>query len=33
MIRSGGGTDSFEVIAGPGGGDGAWPQLGGWFEQ
>jgi hypothetical protein len=33
MARSGGGTDGSGVIAGLGGGDGAWPQPGGWFEQ
>lgn len=33
MVRSGGGSDGFGVIAGLGGADGAWPQPGGWFEQ
>src|SRR5258706_12796093 len=33
MVRLGGGTDSFGVIFGLGGGHGAWPQLGGWIEQ
>src|ERR1017187_8374254 len=29
----GGGSDSFGVIIGLGGGDGAWPQVGGGLEQ
>jgi len=33
MVRLGGGPDSFGVILGLGVGDGAWPQLGGGFEQ
>ena len=33
MVRLGGGSDSFGVIIGLSGGDCAWPQLGGWFEQ
>ena len=33
MVRLGDGTDSFGVIFGLGDGDGAWPQLGGRFEQ
>jgi hypothetical protein len=33
MVRLGGGSDSFGVILGLGVGDGAWPQLGGGFEQ
>src|SRR6266516_5600532 len=33
MVRLGGGSDSFGVIVGVSGGDGAWPQLGGRFEQ
>ena len=32
-VRSGGGTDSFGTVSDLGGGDGAWPQLGGWLEQ
>jgi hypothetical protein len=30
-LRDGG--DSFGAVSGLGGGDGAWPQLAGWFEQ
>ena len=33
MIRLGDGADSFGAAGGGAGGDGAWPQLGGWFEQ
>ena len=33
MVRLGGGSDSFGLIVGLVGGDGAWPQLAGWFEQ
>ena len=33
MIRLGDGADSFGAAGGLAGGDGAWPQLGGRFEQ
>ena len=33
MIRLGDGTDSFGAAGGLAGGDGAWPELGGRFEQ
>src|SRR5258707_15805520 len=33
MVRLGGGTDSFGTVSDLGGGDGGWPQLGGWVEQ
>jgi len=33
MIRLGDGADSFGAAGGGAGGDGVWPQLGGWFEQ
>ena len=33
MIRLGDGTDSFGAVGGLAGGDGAWPELGGWFEE
>src|SRR5256885_6175740 len=33
MVMLGGGSDSFGLILGLDRGDGAWPQLGGWFEQ
>ena len=33
MIRLGDGADGFGAAGGGAGGDGAWLQLGGWFEQ
>jgi hypothetical protein len=33
MIRLGDGTDRLGAVGGPGGCAGAWPQLGGGFEQ
>jgi hypothetical protein len=33
MVTLGGSSDSFGLILGLDRGDGAWPQLGGWFEQ
>jgi len=33
MVRLGDGTDSFAAVGGLAGGDGAWPELGGWFEE
>jgi hypothetical protein len=33
MIRLGDGTDSFAAARGLADGDGAWPELAGWFEQ
>jgi hypothetical protein len=33
MIRLGDGTDSLLAVGGLAGGDGAWPELAGWFQQ
>ena len=33
MIRLGDGADSFGAAGGGAGGDGVWPQLGGWFQE
>src|SRR2546430_13203267 len=33
MIRLGGGSDCFGAVGHAGGGHGAWPQRGWWFEQ
>ena len=33
MIRLGDGTDSFGAVGGLAGRDGAWPELGWWFEE
>src|SRR6266705_3893205 len=33
MVMLGDGTDSFRAVGGGAGGDGAWPELAGWFEQ
>lgn len=33
VIELGDGADSFGVVGGLAGGDGAWPELTGWFEQ
>ena len=33
MVMLGGSADSFGAVGVGAGGDGAWPQLGGWFEE